>query len=97
MDKVIDDHIEEIETQTSRQDDVLKQTDTMGTVKLTDGAIVYVPAPTADPRDPLNMPTWQKYVVLFILSICMPTTFTSCHTLMAHSFVSGSLLGGWFR
>jgi hypothetical protein len=24
----------------------------MGTVKLTDGAVVYIPAPTADPQDP---------------------------------------------
>jgi MFS family permease len=43
----------------------------MGTVKLTDGAIVYVPRPTADPQDPLNMPMWQKYVVMIMLSLCM--------------------------
>ncbi|KAL5361522.1 major facilitator superfamily domain-containing protein [Aspergillus floccosus] len=42
---------------------------TMGTVKLTDGAIVYVPTPTADPQDPLNMPIWQKGVVLVIISV----------------------------
>lgn len=41
-----------------------------GTVKLTDGAIVYVPTPTADPQDPLNMPMWQKYVVILMLSLC---------------------------
>ena len=29
----------------------------MGTVRLTEGAIVYVPRPTADPQDPLNVST----------------------------------------
>ncbi|KAL4924822.1 major facilitator superfamily domain-containing protein [Aspergillus undulatus] len=41
----------------------------MGTVKLTEGAIVYIPTPTADPRDPLNMAIWQKWVVLVVISI----------------------------
>lgn len=30
----------------------LDQVATMGTVKLTDGDIVYIPTPTADPQDP---------------------------------------------
>jgi hypothetical protein len=42
----------------------------MGTVKLTEGKIVYIPTPTADPQDPLNMPTWQKWIVLVVISIC---------------------------
>lgn len=46
------------------------QLEVTGTVKLTEGAIVYVPTPTADPQDPLNMPMWQKYVVLLMLSLC---------------------------
>ncbi|KAL4966903.1 major facilitator superfamily domain-containing protein [Aspergillus stella-maris] len=41
----------------------------MGTVKLTEGKIVYIPTPTADPRDPLNMAIWQKWVVLVVISI----------------------------
>ncbi|KAL4863077.1 hypothetical protein BDV12DRAFT_206833 [Aspergillus spectabilis] len=41
----------------------------MGTVKLTEGKIVYIPTPTADPQDPLNMPIWQKWVVLVVISI----------------------------
>ncbi|KAL3486028.1 major facilitator superfamily domain-containing protein [Aspergillus germanicus] len=41
----------------------------MGTVKLTEGKIVYIPTPTADPQDPLNMPTWQKWIVLVVISI----------------------------
>lgn len=50
--------------------ETLDQVTTMGTVKLTDGAIVYIPAPTADPQDPLNMPVWQKWIVLVIISCC---------------------------
>ncbi|KAL2816525.1 major facilitator superfamily domain-containing protein [Aspergillus granulosus] len=41
----------------------------MGTVKLTEGKIVYIPTPTADPQDPLNMPLWQKWIVLVVISI----------------------------
>lgn len=51
-------------------DDNSNELQVTGTVKLTDGAIVYVPTPTADPQDPLNMPMWQKYVVLLMLSLC---------------------------
>ena len=48
----------------------LDQVTTMGTVKLTDGAVVYIPTPTADPQDPLNCPTWQKWLILVIISCC---------------------------
>jgi hypothetical protein len=48
----------------------LEQVNTMGTVKLTDGATVYIPTPTADPQDPLNCPVWQKWVILVIISCC---------------------------
>lgn len=41
----------------------------MGTVKLTDGEVVYIPTPSADPRDPLNMKPWQKLVVTVVVSI----------------------------
>ncbi|KAI8711653.1 hypothetical protein NCS52_01429400 [Fusarium sp. LHS14.1] len=40
-----------------------------GTVKLTEGRIVYIPTPTADPRDPLNMKMWQKGMVLITISL----------------------------
>ncbi|KAI0973191.1 major facilitator superfamily domain-containing protein [Xylaria arbuscula] len=40
-----------------------------GTVKLTAGKIIYVPTPTADPRDPLNFSKWQKALIIIILSI----------------------------
>lgn len=46
------------------------QLEITGTVRLTEGGIVYVPTPTADPQDPLNMPMWQKYVVILMLSLC---------------------------
>lgn len=45
--------VEELEyTRTLEHSKTLDQVETMGTVKLTDGAIVYIPAPTADPQDP---------------------------------------------
>ncbi|KAM0415973.1 hypothetical protein ACHAPT_013072 [Fusarium lateritium] len=42
---------------------------TMGTVKLTEGATVYIPTPTADPRDPLNMSLWRKMAIVVVISI----------------------------
>ena len=58
-----------LELSRSAASDVRKVEATMGTVKLTAGTIVYIPAPTADPQDPLNMPTWQKYVIVVVVSI----------------------------
>jgi hypothetical protein len=66
-DKAKSSHVE-LEHTLSR--DGLAKVDTMGTVKLTDGVVVYIPTPTADPQDPLNMPIWQKWVVMVIISIC---------------------------
>ncbi|KAJ5355392.1 uncharacterized protein N7496_012604 [Penicillium cataractarum] len=40
-----------------------------GTVQLTAGTIVYIPTPTSDPRDPLNMSKWQKAMILIAISI----------------------------
>lgn len=59
-----------LEMERTLSDDGLAKVDTMGTVKLTDGVIVYIPTPTADPQDPLNMPIWQKWVVMVIISVC---------------------------
>ena len=67
MEKTPATHVEELE---DLKDASLQKTATMGTVKLNDGAVVYVPTPTSDPRDPLNMERWQKYTVLVILSVC---------------------------
>lgn len=53
----------------------LDQVTTMGTVKLTDGAVVYIPTPTADPQDPLNCPIWQKWLILVIISCCKDDNF----------------------
>ncbi|KAI1344440.1 major facilitator superfamily domain-containing protein [Xylariaceae sp. FL0016] len=63
-------HVEDVDVEFSKDEGVLQeQVAVMGTVKLTDGAVVYIPTPTADPRDPLNMPFWQKYVSLVVISI----------------------------
>ncbi|KAL3448404.1 hypothetical protein BJX65DRAFT_275589 [Aspergillus insuetus] len=40
------------------------------TVNLTSGSTVYlVPTPSADPRDPLNLPKWRKILLLFCVSL----------------------------
>ncbi|RAH84249.1 MFS general substrate transporter [Aspergillus japonicus CBS 114.51] len=42
----------------------------LGAVKLVhEGEIVLVPQPTADPRDPLNLPDWRKWLILFIVAL----------------------------
>ncbi|KAI0475421.1 putative MFS transporter [Xylariaceae sp. FL0804] len=62
-------HVEDVDVESTKGDGVLQeQVAVMGTVKLTHNAIIYIPAPTADPQDPLNMPLWQKYVVLVVIS-----------------------------
>ncbi|KAG9571039.1 hypothetical protein KCU79_g481, partial [Aureobasidium melanogenum] len=79
--------IEELEhTKTLEHSKTLEQVETMGTVKLTDGATVSIPAPTADPQDPLNCPVWQKWVILVIIS---------CFSALGLALVSGfgGLLG----
>ncbi|KAH8901711.1 MFS general substrate transporter [Thozetella sp. PMI_491] len=43
-------------------------TEVTGTVQLTEGTVVYIPTPTADPRDPLNMGKWQKTAILVVIS-----------------------------
>ncbi|SPO01413.1 related to transporter protein HOL1 [Cephalotrichum gorgonifer] len=66
-------HVEDIDAEsafgaksTAKYDNA---TSVMGTVKLTEGTIVYIPAPTADPQDPLNMGKWQKVAIVVIISI----------------------------
>ncbi|KAH6951795.1 hypothetical protein FAVG1_09396 [Fusarium avenaceum] len=62
-------HVERMERDSLDGIEVSKsKIEVSGTVKLTDGKTVYIPTPTADPQDPLNMPMWQKVVVLIIIS-----------------------------
>ncbi|RAO72960.1 uncharacterized protein BHQ10_008972 [Talaromyces amestolkiae] len=61
-------HVEEAEAALGTEVEIV-QVHTMGTVKLTEGEIVYIPTPTADPQDPLNLPMWQKCVILGIISV----------------------------
>lgn len=44
----------------------------VGSSKLyTDGQqLNYVPMPTPDPRDPLNLPRWRKWAALITLAFC---------------------------
>ncbi|KAF7596869.1 hypothetical protein BBP40_011914 [Aspergillus hancockii] len=62
-------HVEDIEAIETGDMKIHQSKKVMGTVKLTEGSIVYIPTPTADPQDPLNMPMWQKTVVLVVISI----------------------------
>ncbi|PVH98844.1 MFS general substrate transporter [Periconia macrospinosa] len=65
----------------------VKQSVAMGTVTLNDTADIFlIPAPSADPRDPLNMPKWRK--VLFII---LTSTFSSLSLSLVSGF--GGLLG----
>ncbi|KAL7770990.1 hypothetical protein CFE70_000930 [Pyrenophora teres f. teres 0-1] len=46
----------------------------VGTIKLYDeGGIVLIPTPTRDPNDPLNLPRWQKYIILIIVGLFAAT------------------------
>ncbi|KAF5014664.1 hypothetical protein F66182_14275, partial [Fusarium sp. NRRL 66182] len=68
VDKLSSFHVEEADPATGTEVEVV-QVHTMGTVKLTEGEIVYIPTPTADPQDPLNLPMWQKCVILGVISV----------------------------
>lgn len=52
-DKMSSLHVEEAEPAIDAEVDVV-QVHTMGTVKLTEGEIVYIPTPTADPQGKYN-------------------------------------------
>ncbi|KAL4905551.1 hypothetical protein BDW74DRAFT_177920 [Aspergillus multicolor] len=62
-------YVEDVEDGRAASMDGNKKTKVMGTVRLTEGKIVYIPTPTADPQDPLNMAIWQKWIVLVVISI----------------------------
>ncbi|EUC46991.1 hypothetical protein COCMIDRAFT_91283 [Bipolaris oryzae ATCC 44560] len=41
-----------------------------GTINLfQDGSVVLVPTPSSDPKDPLNLPTWHKYLIIFLVGV----------------------------
>lgn len=45
------DHVENVDIEILKEDGIKNEAvGVMGTVKLTEGAIVYIPTPTADPR-----------------------------------------------
>ncbi|KAM5354630.1 hypothetical protein ACJ41O_001277 [Fusarium nematophilum] len=70
MDKDHANHVEHVDIETSEAVHVTRsKVNVSGTVKLTAGTIVYIPTPTADPQDPLNMKTWQKGIVLVVISL----------------------------
>ncbi|CAI7637083.1 unnamed protein product [Penicillium bialowiezense] len=50
MEKTTEDHVEAIDGGFSKQQVPAAEVEVMGTVKLTEDTIVYIPTPTADPR-----------------------------------------------
>ncbi|KAH7009495.1 major facilitator superfamily domain-containing protein [Ilyonectria destructans] len=41
-----------------------------GTVNLfQDGSVVLIPTPSPDPKDPLNLPIWRKYMVILLVGL----------------------------
>ncbi|KAI1852054.1 hypothetical protein JX266_002907 [Neoarthrinium moseri] len=43
-----------------------------GTVQLlddTNGSVVLIPTPSPDPKDPLNLPSWRKFMIILIIGI----------------------------
>ncbi|KAK6216367.1 Proteolipid protein 2 [Pestalotiopsis sp. IQ-011] len=41
-----------------------------GTVRLLDeNTVVLIPTPSPDPKDPLNLPAWRKFMVIFIVGV----------------------------
>ncbi|KAH6851557.1 major facilitator superfamily domain-containing protein [Alternaria rosae] len=46
----------------------------VGTIRLYDeDGIVLIPTPSRDPNDPLNLPKWQKYIILIIVGLYAAT------------------------
>lgn len=42
-----------------------------GTVQLvSEKGVILIPTPSSDPRDPLNIPLWQKLVILGTTCLC---------------------------
>ena len=42
-----------------------------GTVQLTcEAGVILIPTPSTDPRDPLNIPLWQKLTLMGITCMC---------------------------
>ncbi|KAH5100556.1 hypothetical protein HBH71_233140 [Parastagonospora nodorum] len=88
--KVVGSTVERFESLSADESDGkngLQQSETMGTVRFTEEQDIYlVPAPSADPRDPLNLPKWRKIVFISLVSI-----FSSLGLSMVSGF--GGLLG----
>lgn len=43
----------------------------VGTTSLyQDGQVRYIPMPTPDPKDPLNLPTWRKNAAIVAVCFC---------------------------
>ncbi|KAG9250806.1 major facilitator superfamily transporter [Emericellopsis atlantica] len=58
--------VEMVEALSNASDDKINTGD--GTINLFhDGSMVLVPTPSADPKDPLNLPIWHKSLIIFLV------------------------------
>ncbi|KAK2610218.1 hypothetical protein N8I77_003668 [Diaporthe amygdali] len=52
----------------NRTADTTQETQAYGTVQLLQGgSVVLIPTPSPDPKDPLNLPKWHKYFIIFVV------------------------------
>ncbi|KAJ3943622.1 uncharacterized protein N0V96_006551 [Colletotrichum fioriniae] len=59
-------HVETIEGSATKV--TTQEYQTYGTVQLLQGgSVVLIPTPSPDPKDPLNLPTWHKYLIIFVV------------------------------
>ncbi|CAI6093581.1 unnamed protein product [Clonostachys chloroleuca] len=67
----IPDHVEDVDVESNHDEIEITKSklNVSGTVQLTAGKTVYIPTPTSDPQDPLNMTQWQKGMVIVIISL----------------------------
>ncbi|KAL2880092.1 hypothetical protein SGCOL_004476 [Colletotrichum sp. CLE4] len=59
-------HVDTIEGSTTKA--LAEEDQAYGTVQLLQGgSIVLIPTPSPDPKDPLNLPAWHKYLIIFVV------------------------------
>lgn len=57
-------HVEMVQDSASEAQDIGEAANVMGTVKLTEGSIIYIPTPTADPQGMLSKFQWEKMIIV---------------------------------
>lgn len=63
-------NVEQIESMPPINDNGLKKNLDENVQLVSDKGVVLIPTPSSDPRDPLNIPLWQKLVILGTTCLC---------------------------